>query len=50
MKLLISFIQQNGTKQFLTVANPGECILNINNSVTAIKFEVPKFEKEIVFT
>jgi len=40
----------NGTKDFLTVANPGECVMSLNNSVTAVKFEVPDFEREFVFT
>lgn len=44
------FNLSEGTKDFLTVANPGECIMSLNNSVTAIKFEVPNFEKQFVFT
>ena len=44
------FHLSEGTKDFLTVASPGECIISLNNSVTAIKFEVPEFEKEFVFT
>lgn len=44
------FHLSEGTKDFLTVASPGECIISLNNSVTAIKYEVPEFEKEFVFT
>lgn len=44
------FHLSNGTKDFLTVANPGECIISLNNSVTAIKFEIPDFEKIFIFT
>ena len=40
----------DGTKQFLTTAEPGECVMNINNNVTAIKFEVMEYEKQFVFT
>lgn len=50
MILLTFFIYQSGTKDFLTVANPGECILSLNNSVTAIKFVISNFEKQFVFT
>ena len=39
-----------GTKNFLISSSPGECIMSLNNSITAIKFEVADFEKEIVFT
>lgn len=44
------FHLSDGTKDFLTVANPGECIISLNNSVTAIKFEIPDFEKIFIFT
>lgn len=44
------FHLSDGTKDFLTVANPGECIISLNNSVTAIKFEIPEFEKIFIFT
>ena len=40
----------DGTKEFLTIANPGECVLSLNNNVTAVKYEVANFEKDIVFT
>lgn len=39
-----------GTKNFLTTANPGECVISLNNSVTAIKFVITQFEKDFVFT
>ena len=39
-----------GTKQFLTTASPGECVMNINNNITAIKFIVTEYEKNFVFT
>lgn len=38
------------TKNFLTTANPGECIISLNNSVTAIKFVITDYEKKFVFT
>lgn len=44
------FHLSEGTKDFLTVCNPGECVISLNNSVTAIKFEVPEFEKMFIFT
>lgn len=44
------FNLSDGTRDFLTVANPGECIMSLNNSVTAVKFEVLNFEKRFVFT
>ncbi|MDO5555217.1 MAG: hypothetical protein Q4G09_00755 [Clostridia bacterium] len=44
------FNLSDGTKDFLTVANPGECIMSLNGSVTAIKFEVTPYEKKLVFT
>ena len=39
-----------GTKNFLTTANHGECVISLNNSVTAIKFVITDYEKEFVFT
>lgn len=39
-----------GTKDFLTTASPGECIISLNNSVTAIKFVITDYEKKFVFT
>ena len=50
MKWLIFLICQNGTKNFLTTANPGECVISLNNSITAIKFVITDFEKKFVFT
>ena len=40
----------NGTEDFLMSARPGECILNLNGNVTAVKFEMTNFEKEFVTT
>ena len=39
-----------GTKEFLTTASPGQCVVSLNNSVTAIKFIITPYEKEFVFT
>ena len=39
-----------GTEDFLMSARPGECILNLNGNVTAIKFDITDFEKEFVTT
>lgn len=50
MLLWTFLIYQNGTKNFLTTASPGECVISLNNSVTAIKFVITDFEKEFVFT
>jgi len=48
---IINFFNlSEGTKKFITTANPGECVLSLNNSVTAIKFIVTDFEKSFVFT
>ena len=48
---IINFFNlSEGTKNFLTTANPGECVISLNNSVTAIKFVVTDFEKGFVFT
>lgn len=44
------FNLSEGTKNFLTTANPGECVISLNNSVTAIKFIITDYEKEFVFT
>lgn len=50
MRLWTFSIYLNGTKEFITVASPGECILSLNNNVTAIRFEITNFEKQFVFT
>lgn len=50
MKLLHFLIYQNGTKDFLTTASPGQCVVSLNNSVTAIKFVITKYEEQFVFT
>lgn len=50
MTLWTFLIYQNGTKNFLISSNPGECIMNLSNNVTAIKFEIIDFEKKLVFT
>ena len=48
---IINFFNlSEGIKNFLTTANPGECVISLNNSVTAIKFVVTDFEKNFVFT
>ena len=44
------FNLSEGTKNFLTTANPGECVMSLNNSVTAIKFVITDYEKKILFT
>lgn len=44
------FNLSEGSKNFLTTANPGECVISLNNSVSAIKFVITDFEKEFVFT
>lgn len=44
------FHLSEGTKDFLTISKPGEAIMALNGSVTAIKFEVTNFEKDFVFT
>jgi len=44
------FNLSEGTKNFLTTANPGECIISLNNSVTAIKFIITDYEKEFIYT
>lgn len=44
------FNLSEGTKNFLTTANPGECVVSLNSSVTAIKFVITDFERRFVFT
>lgn len=44
------FNLSEGTKNILTTANPGECVLSLNNSVTAIKFVITNYEEQFVFT
>ncbi len=44
------FNLSEGTKEFLTTASPGECIISLDNNVTTIKFIVTNFEKKYVFT
>lgn len=44
------FNLSEGTKNFLTTANPGECVISLNNNVTAIKFVITDYEKGFVFT
>ncbi len=44
------FHLSEGTKDFLTISKPGEAIMALNGSITAIKFEVTPFEKGFVFT
>ncbi len=44
------FNLSEGTKEFLTTASPGQCVVSLNNSVTAIKFIITPYEKEFVFT
>lgn len=44
------FNLSDGAKELLTIASPGECIMSLNNSVTAMKFQVADYEKEFVFT
>lgn len=44
------FNLSEGTKDFLTTASPGQCVVSLNNSVTAIKFVITEYEKEFVFT
>lgn len=44
------FNLSEGTKNFLVTSAPGECVISLNNSVTAIKFVITDFEKEFVFT
>lgn len=44
------FNLSDGAKELLTIAAPGECIMSLNNNVTAIKFQIANYEKEFVFT
>ena len=44
------FNLSEGTKNFLTSASPGQCIISQNNSVTAIKFVITPYEEQFVFT
>lgn len=44
------FNLSEGTKDFLTTASPGQCVVSLNNSVTAIKFIITKYEEQFVFT
>lgn len=44
------FNLSEGTRDFLTTASPGQCVVSLNNSVTAIKFVITDYEKEFVFT
>lgn len=44
------FNLSEGTKDFLTTASPGQCVVSLNNSVTAIKFVITEYEKKFVFT
>ena len=44
------FNLSEGTKNFLTAASPGKCIISLNNTVTAIKFIITKYEENFVFT
>ena len=39
----------DGAKEFLTIASPGECIMSLNNNVTAIKFVVTDYEKTLIY-
>lgn len=44
------FNLSEGTKNFLTAATPGQCVISLNNTVTAIKFIITKYEENFVFT
>lgn len=44
------FRLSEGTKAFLVGASPGECVLSLNNNVTAIKFVITPYEEQFVFT
>ena len=44
------FKLSEGTREILLKARPGECILNQDGRVTAIKVEMTDFEKEFVTT
>ena len=48
---VVSFFSlSEGTKNFLTAATPGQCVISLNNTVTAIKFVITKYEENFVFT
>lgn len=44
------FNLSEGTKNFLMTASPGQCVISLNNTVTAIKFVITKYEEKFVFT
>ena len=44
------FNLSEGTKNFLTTATTGQCVISLNNTVTAIKFIITKYEEPFVFT
>ena len=44
------FNLSEGTKNFLTAATPGQFVISLNNTVTAIKFIITKYEETFVFT
>ena len=44
------FNLSEGTKNFLTAATPGQCVISLNNTATAIKFIITKYEEAFVFT
>ena len=44
------FHLSEGTKNFLMSASPGQCVISLNNTVTAIKFVITKYEETFVFT
>ena len=44
------FNLSEGTKNFLTAATPGQCVISLNNTVTGIKFVITKYEEPFVFT
>lgn len=44
------FNLSEGIKNFLTSANPGECIISLNDNITAIKFIITNYEEDFVFT
>ena len=44
------FHLSEGIKNFLTTASPGQCVISLNNSVTAIQFVITPYEQQFVFT
>ena len=44
------FNLSEGTQNFLTAATPGQCVISLNNTVTATKFIITKYEETFVFT